>query len=68
MSCLALSLQYKVAAADAAVSRVFILCFLCMYRHSKVPDSGLWVQTRYEISDSIRFCIAVVVPALAEAL
>ncbi len=39
-----------------------------MYRHSKVPESGLWVQGRYAISDSIRFCVAVVVPTCAEAL
>ncbi len=39
-----------------------------MYRHSKVPESGLWVQGRYATSDSIRFCVAVVVPTCAEAL
>ncbi len=38
-----------------------------MCRHSKVPESGLWVQGRYAISDSIRFCVAVVVPTCAEA-
>ncbi len=39
-----------------------------MYRHSKVPENGLWVQGRFATSDSIRFCIAVIVPTLAEAL
>lgn len=41
---------------------------MCMYRHGKVRGSGLLVQRLCEVAGSIRFCAAVVVPALAEAL